>query len=421
MSNPKPTRCDFCGRMASDLGDEKLIVGQGAAVAICGHCISLCQNLVEESSKAKKGKFQLNTKAPKPSDIKDYFDQCIIGQDQAKIIIAVAVCDHYKRILYNNAPVEKNKRKIRLEKSNVLIIGPTGTGKTHFARCISEYLKVPFAIGDATTLTEAGYVGDDVENLLLRLLQAADGDIERAQNGIIFLDEVDKLASTPSNRSTSKDVGGEGVQQALLKMLEGTIAHVPAKGGRKHPEGGIIPFDTTNVLFIGSGAFVSLDEIVKERIEDHGGNNYVGFDCSTTKEKETEKVVNKNIIPEDLVKFGLIPEFIGRFPTIAQLQALDEKALRSIFTEVRDSLYEQYRLQFSLDGVELELTERAINEIIQEAMILKTGARGLRAIAEKMILPYKYRIGEYQDEKICIVDGHSIEGCFSKERERVAS
>jgi ATP-dependent Clp protease ATP-binding subunit ClpX len=409
-----PTNCGFCNRAIAELGDDKLIKGHNKDVAICSSCIQTCLTLIKDSGKKGKQKASLDAKIPKPTDIKKYFDEYIIDQNQAKITIAVAVCDHYKRIVYNRSTPDKGKKKIRLDKSNVLLIGPTGTGKTEFARRIADYLKVPFAIGDATSLTEAGYVGDDVENLLLRLLQAADGDVERAENGIIFIDEIDKIASAASSRSTSKDVGGEGVQQALLKILEGTIAHVPPKGGRKHPEGAVVPFDTSNVLFIGSGAFVHLKEIIDERVN-HTGK--VGFSMN---DEKMAIAVDTTAKPEDLVRFGLIPEFVGRFPVIASLQALNEKALRAIFTEVKDSLYSQYQLQFKLDSVELELTEKAIQEIVSEAIKLGTGARGLRAVAEKMILPYKYRIEDYVDAKYCQIDGHLIEGNFLNEQERAA-
>lgn len=399
-------RCSFCQRVGSQLGEAKLLNGENG-VSICSNCVQTCVSLLAENRQHVISNLEI--KIPNPFEIKEFLDQYIIGQDEAKRILAVAVCDHYKRISYN---AKTDTKKVILEKSNILLIGPTGTGKTQFARSIAQYLGVPFAIGDATTLTEAGYVGDDVENLLLRLIQAADGDLIKAQNGIIFIDEIDKIASTASNRSTSKDVGGEGVQQALLKMLEGTISHVPQKGGRKHPEGSVFPFDTTNVLFIGSGAFVGLEEIQNDRI------NHIGILGFNIDEKEIQiKSDCTQIEPGDLVHFGMIPELVGRFPVIAKLHELDEEALRQIFVEVKNSLYNQYVTQFEIDGVQLTITEQAIQEIVREAKALKTGARGLRAIAERMILPYKYRIHEFKKFGKCIIDGHLIDGHFSEKIE----
>lgn len=401
-------KCSFCNRTGSQLGDDKLVNGHDG-VGICSACIKMCIGLIEEHD-SKKKQSPVDITIPKPSEIKEHLDQYTIGQDYAKSVLAVAVCDHYKRIVHNSKKPRKGKTPVKLEKSNVLLIGPTGVGKTQLARSIAEFLGVPFAIGDATSLTEAGYVGDDVENLLLRLLQAADGDIEKAQNGILFIDEIDKVASTAGSRSTSKDVGGEGVQQALLKILEGTIAHVPPKGGRKHPEGSVIEFDTSGVLFVCSGAFVGLEEIIEERTTNTG---CFGFDIR--EEANCLEVVNDSIEPEDLVHYGLIPEIIGRLPIIARLQELDEVAMRKIFVDVKDSLLQQYQVQFEIDNVKLKVTDKAIDEIVSEAMSLKTGARGLRAIAEKMILPYKFNIDEYIEEGTCIVDGHLIEGNFLRE------
>lgn len=406
-------KCSFCGRKGSELGDDKLINGQEREVAaICSSCVKLCLNLIQEHECLAKNT-TLDLKIPKPTEIKDHLDEYIIGQNDAKIVLSVAVCDHYKRVVHNAEKPKKGKKKVRLEKSNLLLIGPTGTGKTQIARSIANYLGVPFAIGDATSLTEAGYVGDDVENLLLRLIQAADGDIEKAQNGILFIDEIDKLASTSSSRSTSKDVGGEGVQQALLKMLEGTVCHVSPKGGRKHPEGNVVEFDTSNVLFVGSGAFVGLEEVVSERVEN---KCQLGFDIQA--EQQPSLPVNSNIEPEDLVRYGLIPELVGRLPILARLEELSKEALRKIFVDIKDSLYEQYKVQFQIDGIELEITDSAIDEIVAEAIALKTGARGLRAVAEKMILPYKYRISSFVEDGVCVIDGHLIEGDFSRDKNK---
>lgn len=398
-------KCSFCKRTGSQLGDDKVISGHEGAT-ICSACIKLCTDLIVENNKDKTGS-PVDIDIPKPADIKKHLDQYTIGQEAAKTTLAVAVCDHYKRVVHNSKKPKKGQKHVRLEKSNLLLIGPSGVGKTQLARSIAGFLGVPFAIGDATSLTEAGYVGDDVENLLLRLIQAADGDIEKAQNGILFIDEIDKVSSTASSRSTSKDVGGEGVQQALLKMLEGTIAHVSPKGGRKHPEGNVVEFDTTNVLFVCSGAFVGLEEVIEQR---NDSDSCLGFDVGG--QEETLKVENDNIEPEDLIHYGLIPELVGRLPILARLHELDEEALRMIFVEIKDSLYQQYQVQFEIDGVELEITDKAIDEIVGEAMSLKTGARGLRAVAEKMILPYKYKIDEYVETGSCVVDGHLIEGNF---------
>lgn len=406
-------KCSFCGRTGSQLGEDKLINAQeGSHATICSSCVQLCIGLIEDHESRRKSS-PVDIKIPSPTEIKEHLDQYIVGQENAKIILSVAVCDHYKRILHNSKKPKKGKQHILLDKSNLLIIGPTGTGKTQIARSIADFLGVPFAIGDATSLTEAGYVGDDVENLLLRLIQAADGDVEKAQNGILFIDEVDKVASTAGSRSTSKDVGGEGVQQALLKMLEGTVSHVPQKGGRKHPEGNVIEFNTANVLFIASGAFVGLDEIIEERTTNTGT---LGFNISS--EEDTLVVQRNDIEPEDLVHYGLIPELIGRLPILARLHELDEETLRKIFVDIKDSLYQQYVLQFELDDVELEITDAAIEEITKEAILLKTGARALRAVAEKMILPYKYRIAEYKETGKCVVDGHLIQGNFLQDNEK---
>lgn len=405
-------QCSFCGRTGSQLGDDKLINAQaGSNAAICSSCVQLCVGLIHDHQEQKEEP-AVEITIPKPSEIKKHLDQYVIGQDSAKIVLSVAVCDHYKRVIHNAKKPKKKEKHIRLDKSNLLLVGPTGTGKTQIARSIADYLGVPFAIGDATTLTEAGYVGDDVENLLLRLIQAADGDVQKAQSGILFIDEIDKVASTASSRSTSKDVGGEGVQQALLKMLEGTVSHVPQKGGRKHPEGGVIEFDTSNVLFVCSGAFVGLDEVIEERVHDVG---HLGF--VTSNQEERLEVKNDNIEPEDLVRYGLIPELVGRLPVFARLHDLDEKALRSIFVGIKDCLHDQYVLQFKLDNIELKITDNAIDEIVAEAVALKTGARGLRAVAEKMILPYKYQIEKYVKKGKCVVDGHLIQGNFFQDKD----
>jgi ATP-dependent Clp protease ATP-binding subunit ClpX len=407
MSKATEKRCSFCNSPASKV-IGKLIEAEG--VAICSSCVATCADLVKQSNvPTKRSSPKSISKTPRPTEIKAHLDQYIIGQEHAKIALSVAVCDHYKRI--NAAPEQLDD--IVLEKSNVLLIGPTGTGKTHLARAIAAYLNVPFAIGDATSLTEAGYVGDDIESLLTRLYQAAEGDIEAAQKGILFIDEIDKLKKTGGNVSISRDVAGEGVQQGLLKLLEGSVCSIPVGGARKHPQEKVVQFDTTNVLFVCGGAFVGLNDIVKERlgVKQEGLVGFAVSDKDTSESYDDDNIL-RHLETEDLIEFGLIPEFIGRLPIQTALTPLSKEALRRILIEPKNSLLGQFKLQFRLDKVELIITEGAIDQIVDEAYALNTGARGLRAVVEKMVLDYKYHIADYIESGKCVIDGKFIKADF---------
>jgi len=394
--------CSFCGKPQKNA--RKFIASPTGEAFICDECVMICKEILKEEEKAKElGLIEL----PKPSEIKAQLDQYIIGQDEAKRALAVSVYNHYKRINYNFS--KKDNKDIddgvELEKSNILMIGPTGTGKTLLAKTLAKILKVPFASADATTLTEAGYVGDDVENILLKLIQNADYDIRKAQRGIIYVDEIDKIAKKTQNVSITRDVAGEGVQQALLKIIESTVASVPPQGGRKHPQQETIQIDTTNILFICGGAFVGLDGIIDAR----ENASTVGFNADVKTEKEK---INKNIVksmqPDDLIKYGLIPEFVGRLPVVVGLEDLDEDALCRILIEPRNSLVKQYNKMFKMDGIELEFTDEAIRAIAKRAIELKTGARGLRTILESRMMKLMFECPS--DSKICkiIIDENFI-------------
>ena len=408
-------KCSFCGKTQDQV--KKLIAGPD--VFICDECVDLCNEILDEEffeqkdKKSKDGEEPEKKESavddkpiPKPHEIKEYLDQHIVGQDDAKKVLSVAVYNHYKRLKHNQSG---DNNDVEIQKSNILLVGPTGSGKTLLAQTLAKMLDVPFAVADATTLTEAGYVGDDVENILLRLYQNADYDAKKAERGIIYIDEIDKIARKSENTSITRDVSGEGVQQALLKLIEGTLSNVPPQGGRKHPQQEVIQIDTKNILFIVGGAFVDLDKIIEHRVKD---GNSIGFGNVAQTQAEKEQAASrllKKLQPEDLLKFGLIPEFIGRIPVYAVLDALDEETLKMILTEPKNAVLKQYKCLLEMDGVDLEFEPEAVELIAQKAIKRKTGARALRSIVEELMLDVMYDIPTKQDVKKFVITKEMVE------------